>query len=138
MKVRVYKSQRELQVLDEDGAVIKTYRVSLGFNPVGPKEKEGDGKTPEGLYQLIRNPGTLHPLGYMVTYPTLTQTADAYTRDIDPGFDILVHGFSKATKNQTPDHWKDDWTRGCMAVTDEELLELRRLVPFGSLIEILP
>lgn len=138
MKVRVYKSQRELQVLDEEGTIIKTYRVSLGFNPVGPKEKEGDGKTPEGLYQLIRNPGTLHPLGYMVTYPTLMQTADAHRRDIDPGFDILVHGFSKATKNQTIDHWKDDWTRGCIAVTDEELLELRRLVPFGSSIEILP
>jgi murein L,D-transpeptidase YafK len=138
MKVCVYKSKRELRVLDDQGEIIKTYRVSLGFNPVGPKEKEGDGKTPEGLYQLIKNPGTLHPLGYMVTYPTPEQTTAAHAKGIDPGFDILIHGFSKKTKNQTKDHWKDDWTQGCIAVTDKELLELRDIVPFGTTIEILP
>jgi murein L,D-transpeptidase YafK len=138
MKVRVYKSKRELQVLDEAGDIVKTYRISLGFNPVDHKEKEGDGKTPEGVYQLIRNPGTLHPLGYMITYPTLEQTADAHERGIDPGFDILLHGFSPATRYKGKDHWREDWTRGCIAVTDEELLEIRELVPFGSTIEILP
>lgn len=138
MKIRVYKSNRELQVLDEEGDVIKKYRISLGFSPVGSKEKEGDGKTPEGIYQLIRNPGTKHPLGYMITYPTLIQTAEANKRDVDPGFDVLIHGFSAATKNQTADHWKEDWTCGCIAMTDEELLEVRELVPFGSSIEILP
>jgi len=138
MRIRVYKSKRELQILDKKENVIKTYRISLGFNPVGPKEKEGDGKTPEGIYQLIRNPGMLHPLGYMITYPTPEQTAKAASQNIDPGFDILIHGFSTTTKNQTPDHWKEDWTRGCIAITNEELLELRSLVPFGSTIEILP
>lgn len=137
MKVRVYKSKRELHVLDDQGDVIKTYRVSLGFNPVGPKGQEGDGKTPEGIYQLIKNPGSLHPLGYMVTYPTLEQTAAAHAKGIHPGFDILIHGFTTNVKNQTKDHWKEDWTRGCIAVTDEELLELRKLVPFGTTIEIL-
>ena len=138
MKVCVYKSKRELHVLDDKEVIIKTYRVSLGFNPVGPKEKEGDGKTPEGLYQLIKNPGTLHPLGYMVTYPTSEQIVAAATKNIDPGFDILIHGFSAATKNKTKDHWKEDWTRGCIAITDEELLEFRAIVPFGTTIEILP
>lgn len=138
MKIRVYKSKRELHVLDAEGNSVKIYRVSLGFNPIGPKEKEGDGKTPEGQYLLIKNPGTLYPEGYMITYPTPEQTAAAHQRGIDPGFDILVHGFSTATKNKTKNHWKDDWTRGCIAVTDEELLELRNLVPYGSEIEILP
>lgn len=138
MKICVYKSERELQVLDDQGNVIKTYRVSLGFNPVGHKEKEGDGKTPEGVYQLIKNPGNLHPLGYMITYPTPEETAAAHAKGIDPGFDILIHGFTKSVKNQTKDHWKEDWTRGCIAVTDQELLELRNIVPFGTIIEILP
>lgn len=138
MKVRVYKSKRELQVLNEMGNIIKTCRISLGFNPVGPKEEEGDGKTPEGMYQLIRNPGTMHPLGYMIAYPTPKQTARANARGIDPGFDILIHGFSPATKNKTADHWKEDWTEGCIAVTDDELLDLREIVPFGTRIEILP
>lgn len=138
MKIRVYKSKRELQILDEIGDFVKLYRISLGFNPIGHKEKEGDGKTPEGVYQLIKNPGTLHPLGYMITYPTAEQTAEAHLKGIDPGFDILIHGFSPKTRHKGQDHWKEDWTRGCIAVTDEELLEIRKLVPFGSSVEILP
>ncbi|MDO1509759.1 MULTISPECIES: hypothetical protein [unclassified Neisseria] len=36
---------------------MKIYPVSLGFNPVGRKQFEGDGKTPESIYRTNkRNP----------------------------------------------------------------------------------
>ncbi len=138
MRVIVYKSKRLLNVVDKDGVIVMSCRVSLGFNPVGHKEREGDGKTPEGVYQLIRNPGVTYPQAFFITYPTPGQVAQAHQKDINPGWDILVHGFSKKLNNHHKDHWKEDWTRGCIAVTDEEMEQLRALVPFGTTIEILP
>lgn len=61
-EVRVYKAQRRLQLLSGD-TVLKSYQVGLGNEPIGHKQFEGDGKTPEGLYYLDRfNPRSSYHL----------------------------------------------------------------------------
>src|SRR5271154_6828189 len=50
-KVVVLKSYRKLLLMRGD-EVLKTYIVSLGGNPVGPKVRQGDNKTPEAAMSL--------------------------------------------------------------------------------------
>ena len=55
-KVIVEKQNRKLHLMNS-GKVFRTFEIALGVAPVGDKEREGDQKTPEGLYLLDgRNP----------------------------------------------------------------------------------
>ena len=51
-RIVVKKAERKLEVFDGE-KLVKTYRVGLGFAPVGDKEKQGDGKTPEGEFYIF-------------------------------------------------------------------------------------
>ena len=54
--VEVFKGERRME-LKRHGRTIKRYRVALGFAPERHKEREGDGRTPEGSYTVdARNP----------------------------------------------------------------------------------
>ena len=90
-RVIVRKSERQMYLL-HGSTVLRTYRVALGLNPVGPKEQEGDSRTPEGHYQLTRrNPHSEYFLSIQVSYPNdkgsaacAAQSPDAGRRDHDP------------------------------------------------------
>lgn len=121
-----------------DGArVLKSYRISIGRGGLAPKEKEGDGRVPEGTYQIIEhNPHSDYHLSLRVSYPTPEQREAAARAGVNPGGDIMVHGIANGYEWIGPLERMKDWTAGCMAVTDPEMEEIYRVVADGTPIEI--
>jgi murein L,D-transpeptidase YafK len=119
--------------------VLKTYRISLGRAPIGPKEKRGDHKTPEGHYVIDgRNPNSAYHLSLHISYPTPTQTENAEALGLSPGGQIMIHGLPNGMPNVGSLQQLYDWTDGCVAVTNSEMDEVWNLVPDGTPVDILP
>ncbi len=91
-QIIVVKSQRTLTLLSH-GKVLHTYKISLGGSPSGPKEQQGDHKTPEGRYVLDRrNPKSRFYKSIHISYPNDQDRRKASQRGVSPGGDIMVHG----------------------------------------------
>lgn len=120
-------------------SVLRAYRIALGRNPVGPKEEEGDGKTPEGSYSIDwRNPQSKCHLSLHISYPNPADCEQAAARGVEPGGEIMIHGLRNGEGHLGKSHLESDWTQGCIAVTDEEMDEIWDLVSDGTAIEINP
>ncbi|EGZ48572.1 L,D-transpeptidase family protein [Neisseria wadsworthii] len=133
------KGAREMDAYDEAGRLLKTYPVSLGFNPKGHKQFEGDGKTPEGSYTINdRNPNSGYHKNLGVSYPNGQDKAFAESQGKSPGGDIKIHGLPNGSGGIGARHLLRDWTNGCIAVTDAEVDELYRHVKYKAQIDILP
>ena len=132
------KSERKLSMYDR-GTLVKSYVVALGRNPVGDKTRRGDGRTPEGLYRIEgRNPGSKYHLSLRVSYPNADDRERAARRGVSPGGDIMLHGLPKEFATVGALHRQQDWTEGCVALTNEEIEEIWRAVPNGAWILIRP
>lgn len=137
-KIVVVKSTRTL-ALYRGSTLLKTYRIALGSNPVGDKQYEGDGRTPEGSYRIAsRNGESCCHLGLKTSYPSGKDVKAAKTEGKAPGGDIMIHGLLNGLGWIGRWHRWVDWTAGCMAVTDAEMEEIYRAVPNGTPIEIKP
>lgn len=137
-RILVEKSKRAM-TLFSGGKVVKTYLVALGGEPVGPKEREGDHKTPEGFYIIdSKNARSRFHLALHVSYPDEADWKRARKLGVSPGGAIMIHGLPKEFAYLGPLHRKTDWTDGCIAVTDEEIEEIWRLVKIGTPVEIRP
>ena len=122
-----------------NGEVIKTYRVALGGNPVGPKRVRGDEKTPEGEYVIDgRYLKSQFHRALHISYPNTADRARAKREGVDPGDAILIHGLPNGAGAIGAAHLVRDWTLGCIAVTNEEIEEIWRLVPDGARVVIKP
>ena len=130
----VYKSKRKLEYWSGD-QVIKTYTISLGGNPIGHKEVEGDSKTPEGLYYINdKNPHSGYHLNLGISYPNAADKK----RNNNPGGQIKIHGLKNGRGIIGKFQRFVDWTNGCIAVTNAEMEELYHTVPIGTPIYIHP
>ncbi len=137
-KVLIEKKERRLRVLSK-GEVIKTYKIALGGNPVGPKERQGDSKTPEGTYIIdSRNRDSGYHLSLHISYPNEKDKMRAKELGVSPGGDIMIHGIKNGLTWVGASHAEVDWTKGCIAVADEEMEEIYKLVPNGTIVEIRP
>lgn len=137
-KVVVNKARRELLLL-KDGKVIRSYRVALGGNPVGPKERQGDHKTPEGGYVISgRNSRSAFHRSLAISYPNAADRARARRQRVNPGGSIMIHGLPNGHGYIGAAHRLADWTDGCIAVTDPEIEEIWRLAPDGTPVQINP
>lgn len=119
--------------------VLKTYRISLGAVPVGPKEQEGDHKTPEGLY--IVDSKKAHSQFYRalhLSYPNAADRARARKLGVNPGGDVEIHGLGAKYGWIGASQRLYDWTDGCIAVTNQEIDEIFSMVPVGTSVEIKP
>jgi len=135
-RVVVYKSQRRLILLSK-GEVLREYKIALGPHPVGPKELEGDGKTPEGLYRINhRNDRSEFHLSLQISYPNADDIARAKKERVAPGGQIMIHGLRNGNEAVGRLHRYTDWTDGCIAVTNWEIEELWRAVPDGTVIDL--
>ena len=137
-KVIAFKERRKMMLV-KNGDTLKTYQISLGKNPAGPKEKEGDKKTPEGKYILDwRNPNSKYHLSIHISYPNNDDKRKAALNGVNPGGEIMIHG----CPNGLGWNWKyykvNDWTDGCIAVNNEEIEEIWNVVKNGTEIEIFP
>jgi murein L,D-transpeptidase YafK len=137
-RVVVLKKERQLELLSH-GTVIKTYNVALGSDPVGPKTRQGDHKTPEGVYVLdFRNPHSKFYKAIHISYPSEHDRVLARQKGVSPGGDVFVHGLPNGFGAIGAAHRLKDWTDGCVAVTDDEMDEIWKAVPDGTQIEIRP
>lgn len=137
-RVVVLKQERTLQLLSR-GRVIKSYKIALGGNPAGPKTRQGDHKTPEGIYVLDRrNAHSQFHKAIHISYPNAQDKAAARRDGVAPGGDVFVHGLPNGYGFVGAKHRLKDWTDGCIAVTDEEIDEIWQAVPDGTPIEIRP
>lgn len=135
-KVVVLKGERKLLLLKGD-QVLKTYTISLGANPLGPKTRQGDRKTPEGNYVLDRhNAHSQYHKSIHISYPNADDVARAKQLGIAPGGDLFIHGLPNDYKGPTDD--PGDWTDGCIALTNHEIDEIWQAVPDGTPIQIKP
>jgi murein L,D-transpeptidase YafK len=136
-RIVVEKSARTLSIF-RVGKKLKTYRVALGRNPIGPKEEEGDMKTPEGVYRIDnRKADSDYNVALHISYPSAEDNTRAAARNVSAGCDIEIHGLPNG-HSWADFHPTQDWTAGCIAVTDEEIEELWRVTPDGTPIEIRP
>jgi murein L,D-transpeptidase YafK len=137
-RIVVNKSKREMTLLRE-GKVLRRYRIGLGQAPVGPKQREGDSRTPEGLYTISgRNPASAYHLSLRISYPNAADVERARRAGDNPGGDIMIHGLPNGEAKSAEHRRMTDWTLGCIAVTDGEIEEIWRMVPDGTPIEIRP
>ena len=137
-RVVVLKKERTLELLSH-GKVITTYKVALGGDPVGPKTRQGDHKTPEGVYVLdSRNAHSQFYKSIHISYPNALDREAARKHGFAPGGDVFVHGLPNGYGYIGRSHRLKDWTDGCIAVTDEEIDEIWKAVPDGTPIEIRP
>ncbi len=137
-RVVVSKSSRTL-TLYRGNKLLRSYRISLGRNPQGPKQREGDGRTPEGSFTLdYRKENSSFHRALHISYPTPDYAAAARGRAINPGGLIMVHGLRSGLGGLGRLHTFFDWTDGCVAVTNHEIDEIWRVVPDGTPIVIEP
>lgn len=137
-KILVEKSVRRLSLM-RDGKILKTYKIALGPNPVGPKTEQGDGKTPEGNYIIDgRNPHSAYHLSLHISYPNAQDKARAKDLGVSPGGAIMIHGLPNGMDWLGSLQEMIDWTQGCIALTNSEIEEVWRRVPDGTEVEIRP
>jgi len=121
------------------GAAVKSYRIALGFNPVGAKLRQGDGKTPEGRYSISeRNPQSSYHRSLRISYPDTKDRNRAGKAGVSPGGDIFIHGWPDSIVRKHASPPAGDWTQGCIAVTNDEIEELWKAVPVGTPVIIYP
>jgi len=137
-KILIEKQARRLTLLAKN-EVIKTYTIALGGNPVGPKERQGDNKTPEGTYIIdSRNGNSGFHLSLHISYPNAQDKKRARELGVSPGGNIMIHGIKNGFAPVGASHAGVDWTEGCIAVTNQEMEEIYKYVPNGTVVEITP
>jgi murein L,D-transpeptidase YafK len=111
----------------------------LGLNPVGHKERSGDFRTPEGLYRLTnRNLNSQFFLSIKISYPAANDIAYARRNGWEAGGQVMIHGLPNTPKHAPEYYATRDWTNGCIALANADMLELWSLVARNAIIEIRP
>lgn len=113
--VRLFKEESELEVWkkNQNGefALLKTYPICRWSGDLGPKKKEGDRQAPEGFYMITpahMNPNSSYYLAFNTGFPNAYDKSWGFT-----GSELMVHG--------------DCSSRGCYAMTDEQIQEIYAL-----------
>jgi murein L,D-transpeptidase YafK len=136
--VLILKKDHLLELL-AGGKVIRTYKVALGRGGLAPKQREGDGRTPEGRYIIDAHSAESHyHKALHVSYPNAEDRKRAASLGVSPGGAIMIHGLPNGRGWVGAAHRLYDWTLGCIAVTDDEIDEIWNLVPVGAPVEIQP
>jgi len=137
-KVLVVKSERRLHLISR-GETLKSYRVSLGKQASGAKRREGDLRTPEGFYWIDwRKTSEKYQLSLHISYPNARDQAHAREQGVSPGGMIMIHG--TPLDEEYPEWFFHtlDWTEGCIALKNDDMREIWKLVKDGTLVEIRP
>jgi L,D-peptidoglycan transpeptidase YkuD (ErfK/YbiS/YcfS/YnhG family) len=137
-RVHVDKGERKLHLMHR-GEIMRSYAISLGKNPVGHKRQEGDMRTPEGEYVLDwRNPGSDFFMSMHISYPNDDDLRQARRRGVNPGSMIMIHGLPNDAEASRSDYLFEDWTDGCIAVSNQAMIDIWLSVPDNTPISITP
>jgi murein L,D-transpeptidase YafK len=136
--ILILKKEHLLELLSS-GKVIRTYKVALGQGGLPPKEREGDARTPEGRYIIdSRNAASQYHKALHISYPNADDRKRAAKLGVSPGGAVMIHGLPNGKGFVGAGHRLYDWTLGCVAVTDDEIDEIWKLVSVGTPVEIRP
>jgi len=158
-RIEIRKSERELLVRQGE-RVVKRYPVATGSGGRGDKEVRGDKKTPTGIYRVVafREEGKFGPF-IQLNYPNLGDAWRGYLSErldarsfqdlaqahrearIPPqntplGGQIGLHGLGAPSADKSFIHRNFDWTKGCIALTNSQLRELRQYLKIGTQVAI--
>jgi len=137
-EVIIDKSDRELHLLS-GGEIFRTFKIALGIRPEGDKKKEGDFKTPEGRYLLdTRNPNSDYFLSIHVSYPSTEDRREAGLSGLQPGGAIMIHGQPNIPSRSETYYRTRDWTNGCIAVSNSDMIDIWLMTGDNTPIEIRP
>ena len=137
-RVVIEKAARVLHLV-QDGEVFRTFKIALGIRPVGDKLREGDFKTPEGKYNLdARNPNSEFFLSIHISYPNSADRSEANQQGYDPGGAIMIHGQPNAPSRSETYYRTQDWTNGCIAVSNSDMIDIWLMTGENTPIEIKP
>ncbi len=137
-KVVIRKAERKLHLF-KDGEAFRTFNIALGIRPVGDKQVEGDFRTPEGSYLLDRrNPNSDYFLSIHISYPNAEDIRQARQRGEPPGGAIMIHGQPNVPKQSEAYYRTQDWTNGCIAVSNSDMIDIWLMTAHNTPIEILP
>ena len=137
-RVLIKKSERKLYLLQGE-RVLRTMDIALGFVPLGDKEEEGDFRTPEGVYQLTkRNAGSDYFLSIQVSYPNDEDVRVANTRGVSPGGQIMIHGQPYVPKYSEYEYQGKNWTEGCIALSNSDMVDIWLMTHAKTTIDIRP
>jgi murein L,D-transpeptidase YafK len=137
-RIVVLKSERKLLLLAGD-TVIRSMDIGLGLMPEGPKHREGDFRTPEGSYYIEeKKSDSDFFLALRISYPNSEDIAHARSLGVDPGGGIMIHGLPNVPKRAEAAYRGADWTDGCIAVSNSDMIDLWRLISVATPIEIRP
>lgn len=136
-QIVIRKRDRKLFVFDGE-QLIKGYRIALGFELVGDKERKGDGKTPEGeFYVAVKNPKSKYFLSLGLSYPTVKHAASGLAAGLisQTEYDEIIkaHRENRLPNQKTQlggeiyihgggNLW--DWTEGCVALENGDIEEI--------------
>ncbi|MES2446498.1 MAG: L,D-transpeptidase family protein [Bacteroidota bacterium] len=129
--ITVSKGKRKMMIT-RNGSVVKTFNINMGFSPIGNKIKEGDGKTPEGIYHIDRKYVRSDKFykSFLISYPNANDKILAKQKGVKVGFGVSIHG-------TTPGKVKaKDWTAGCIALQNKDMDTLFKYIASGTTIEI--
>lgn len=136
--VVVRKGERRLYLM-RNGSVLRSFKVALGLRPDGHKQYEGDYRTPEGKYRLVRrNPNSEFFLSIQISYPNENDVARARKQGLRPGGAIMIHGQPNIPTRSKDYYATVDWTEGCIAVSNSDMVEIWLMTPPDTPIEIQP
>ncbi|MGB6431918.1 MAG: L,D-transpeptidase family protein [Candidatus Acidiferrales bacterium] len=137
-RIIVKKSAHTMTLMHGD-EILKSYKVALSRDPIGPKERQGDHKVPEGAYVIdAKNPNSRFHMALHVSYPNAADSERARKLGVNPGGDVEIHGLERGFGWIGSLQRDVDWTNGCIAVTYSEIEEIWPLVPVGTPVEIRP
>lgn len=137
-RIVIEKKKRTLTLM-AGAKILKTYKVALGGQPIGGKGRQGDHKTPEGIYSVdAKNPNSQFYKALHISYPNQADRASARKLGVSPGGDVEIHGLGAKWGWIGAKHLLADWTDGCIAVTNEEIDEIYPQIQVGTPVEIRP
>jgi len=137
-QVIVEKGTRKLHLM-QDGEAFRTFDIALGIQPAGDKEREGDFRTPEGRYRLdVRNPDSEFFLSIHISYPDRRDRREAREDGLDPGGSIMIHGQPNIPSKSEAYYRMQDWTNGCIAVSNSDMIDIWLMTGENTPIEIRP
>lgn len=136
--VLVEKGDRELHLM-QNGSIFRTFDIALGIQPRGDKQREGDFRTPEGRYLLGgRNPHSEYFLSIHISYPNREDRREARAMGVDPGGAIMVHGQPNTPTRSEAYYRTQDWTNGCIALSNSDMIDMWLMTGENTPIEIRP
>jgi murein L,D-transpeptidase YafK len=137
-RVVIEKAARVLHLM-QDGEAFRTFKIALGIQPTGDKLREGDFKTPEGRYRLdTRNPNSDFFLSIHVSYPDAADRREASDLGYSPGGAIMIHGQPNIPSYSEVYYGTQDWTNGCIAVSNSDMIDIWLMTGANTPIEIKP